>query len=166
MCKRNRTLHRLKQAARGTYDLLSGALKRCQRTLLCTDPAVFFGATDECDIFVVPYVVDLLIICKKKGAPTIVKKEAKKSFVLKDLGRASEYVGIATDCGDKEGTMTLSHVGTIGHCLEKFNIAQCKAVSTLIKKTALAVLRVDAEPAQDVACGEVIGSFLYFVTCT
>lgn len=121
--KLNHTQYGLNQTARGFYEVLSKALRRCPLTTLCTDPTVFFETIDECDIFVVAYVDDLFIICKKKDTATIVKNKLRKPFVLIVLGRASEFVGVAIYYDHKEDTKTLSQVDAIGRCLKKFNKA-------------------------------------------
>lgn len=45
---------------------------------------------------------DLLIISKKMNTTTIVKNKLRKFLVLKDLGRAFEFVGMAIDYDDME----------------------------------------------------------------
>lgn len=75
---------------------------------LCIDPAVFFRTMNECGIFAVAYDADLLMICKNKDTATIVKKELRKSFILQELRRASEFVGVAFDYDGKKIIMTLS----------------------------------------------------------
>lgn len=81
---------------------------------LCTDSAIFFGTIAECDVFAVAY-DDVLIICKKKNKATIVNNKPKKSFVSKDLGRVSKFVGMTID-NDEKDKMTLSQMDAIEYC--------------------------------------------------
>lgn len=114
----------------------------------------------------VAYVDDLLIVCKKKEAASIFENELRKSFILKDLGRVSEFVDVAIDYEDKKSMLTLSEVNAIGRFLKKFNMALCKAVSTPMEDNDSTLLEADADPSHDVPNRDVIGSSLYISICT
>lgn len=166
VCKLRRTIYGLKQAARGFYSALCAALGQCQLCALRTDPAVFFGQVDKRDTWVVAYVDDLLIIGFDNTAVDFVKSHLRSAFLLKDLGRAPEFVGIALVYDEQRGTLCFNQTSAIRRALKKFNMSNSKPISSPMEKSVVAHLRSDSEPAVNVPYREAIGSLLYIATCT
>lgn len=76
----------------------------------------------------VEYVDDLLISSEVESVSEDVKKELSGSFVVKDLGRASNYVGVAINYDDKAGTLQWRQSPGITKYLKKFNMESCKPI--------------------------------------
>lgn len=83
------------------------------------------------------HVDDLLVILSDKTMVEISNKYLKKAFVLEDLGRASEFVGIALIYDENQGKLSLNQPCGICWALKKFNMSDCKPVASPMEKTWL-----------------------------
>lgn len=166
VCHLRKTLYGLKQAARAFYKALCISLRKSGLKPLSSDTAVFFGKVNNDDTWVVAYVDDLLVISSKQSTIDCVKRHLLDVFQLKDLGRATEFVGIAIHRDVDRGIMYLNQRTSIRRFIAKFGMENAKPVSTPMEKDVVTLLRQDSEPAQSVPYREVIGSLMYFATCT
>lgn len=113
VCKLLCTLYGLKQAAKVFYDALSSTLNRIQLRPLRTDTSIFHGKMNESHVWVVAYVDNLLIFASDLETVEIVKRELCQTFLLKELGRASEFVGITLIYDNQWGTLHLNQKNSI-----------------------------------------------------
>lgn len=96
----------------------------------------------------------------------LIKSRVNRQFIIKDLGHASEFVGIALDYNKHRGTLYLNQTSTIAQVLKKSNMPDCKRISSPTEKHVIFHLRTDTKPAEDFPEREAIGSLLYIASCT
>lgn len=80
--KLQKTLYGLKQAVRGWYWILNGALSQLGLVALLSDPSILHGELMGNKVWVVVCVDELLIISKSEGAVDTVQQCFKHSFIL------------------------------------------------------------------------------------
>ena len=166
VCKLNRTLYGLKQAARGWYEELVRVLDACGLDPLQSDQSVFYGEINGEEVWLLAYVDDLLVLSRSPINVTMIKMELGKAFIIKDLGIASEFVGIAILYDEKSRRLKLSQTAAVKRAITKFGMDLCKPVSTPMERDVVDLLRSTSAPAINVPYREAIGSLLYFSTCT
>lgn len=164
VCKFNRTLYVLKQAARGFYETLSDYLGRCRLYPLRNDTAVFFGKFDDCDTWAVAYVKNLVVIGRDDSIAEKEKLRLRRQFILKYLEFPSEFIEISLVYDNQRRTLRQSHSSAIPRSLKKFKMSYCKSIKYLIEKKVVALLQTESQPAHYVQYRQSIRYLLYFWT--
>lgn len=119
-CKHNLTLYELMQVVTDFYAMLIRAFRSCRDTPRPTDFTEFFWKIGVCNIFVVAYIDDPLIICMKNDTAKIIKNKSWESFALEDLGCSLVVVVEAIKYVCTQNTMIVRDTGAIGSCLKTF----------------------------------------------
>ena len=173
VCRLKKFLYGLKQAHRQWYKKFNTFMIAQGYTCSQYDECVYFRQySDGSFIYLLLYVDDMLIASKDKSLISKLKSQLTKEFEMKDLGAAKKILGMEIQRDKKAGKLYLSQ----GHYLEKvlgrFNMDNCKAVSTPLA----AHFRLSAEccPQSDedidrmfnVPYSSVVGSLMYAMVCT
>lgn len=93
---------------------------------------------------------DILVV---NSDPDTVKGENQalcERFILEDLGKASEFIGIALVYDDDRISLTLSQATSIRRSIEKVNLHNYKPASTPIESQIYDDLRAMSELAKNV----------------
>ena len=128
--------------------------------------------SDGSFIYLLLYVDDMLIASKDKSLISKLKSQLSEEFEMKNLGAAKKILGIEIQRDRKTGKLHLSQ----GHYLEKvpgrFNMGNCKAVSTPLA----AHFRLPAEycpqseedidKISNVPYSSIVSSLMYAMVCT
>lgn len=141
VCRLQKTLYGLKQAARSWYWTLKKALSQLGLVASCSDPSIMHGDLIGNKIWVVVYVDDLLLIYKSVRAVGRVQQVLEQSFLLKNLGPNSDYLGISVQYDRLNGSMRLSQQIAIERTLKRFQMQDCKPILTPMEKNSAALLR-------------------------
>ncbi|KAI5334041.1 hypothetical protein L3X38_024174 [Prunus dulcis] len=88
------------------------------------------GNTDGKVIMLILYVDDILIACQDMSKVQELKTLLRKAFDMKDLGAAQNILGMEIMRDRDKGKSWLSQGKYIFKALEKFNILDCKPMST------------------------------------
>lgn len=94
------------------------------------DHCLYFRITDQFKIYVLIYVDDLIITGSNVKEIDNLKVEMMKNFKMKDLGLISYYLGISVNQNLLENTVTLSQSNYLENVLKRFDMYECKNVST------------------------------------
>ena len=123
-------------------------------------------------IILLLYVDDMLIVGRDTSKIDKLKKELSKSFEMKDLGPASQILGIKISRDRKNGKLWLSQESYIKKVLDKFNMNKVKPMSSLLgshlklsSKQSLSSEK-EKEEMRKVPYALAMGSLMYVMVCT
>lgn len=127
-----KAFYRLKQALRAWYNRVDKYFQNNNFTKCSYEHALYAKANRKQDILIVCLHVDDLILTRNN--PKMFeefKRTMTKEFEMMDIGLMSYYLGIEVkQCKER---IFISQEGYVKEVLKKFNIGQCKPVSTLIE---------------------------------
>ena len=127
---------RFETGARGWYEKLVQVLDELDLLPIQSDQAVFYGTRNGIDIFILVYVDDMLIMSTNPVFATMVKTALGNAFVVKDLGPASDFVGITLFYSKDGRTLKLTQESAIERALVKIGMEGCKPLSLLWKEAS------------------------------
>lgn len=123
--KLNKSIYGLKQAPRVWYGKLKSFFASAEFGPSPADPCLFISTKKAWECFVHVYVDDLIIfghdVDRFKGL-------IAKRYLMEDLGEATHLLGI--HLSRNGGVMTLSQDAYLGRILSKYNMSDCRPVST------------------------------------
>ena len=133
MCLLKKSLYRLKQSPRQWYKRFDAFMISHGFTHSINDSCVYFKKNhDGSFMYLLLYVNDMLIAARDEEEIRKVKSQLSVEFEMKDLGEAKKILGIEIVRDRKAGSLYLSQRGYIEKVLRRFNIHNCKLVSTLL----------------------------------
>lgn len=169
VCKLNRSIYGLKQSSREWNKKLENALKSFGLRKSQVDPCVYFS--NNIDLILAIYVDDILIFWKDEEKKNELKKSLSTVFKMKDMGVANNCVGLHITY-NQNGNICLDQSTYIRDMLKKFNMADCKPVSTpsdanqKLTMDMCASSEGDREKLRNIPYQEAVGSLLYLVQGT
>jgi hypothetical protein len=167
VCHLKKAIYGLKQAPRKWNRKLVEFLERIGFEQSYADPCIFVRqgqkSTDLCILAV--YVDDIIILTKEKRMMTLIKKQLKEGFQMKDLGELHFILGVEVD-RTSEG-ISLSQQHFVKKLLVKFGMAEAKTAPTPMD-TSVQLQREDgySKPVDNVLYQSIIGSLLYIAMVT
>lgn len=165
VCKLQKALDGLKQAARCWFEVFEHALKEKGFQNSSVDRCIYIldkGYICK-NIYVVLYVDDLVVVCADINTMTSLKRYLMSKFEMTDLNEIKLFLGIKiTREGDQVYLDQSAYIKTV---LTKFNMHECKPVSTPLENK-LNYDALNSEERYDVACRNVIGCLMYIMLCT
>ncbi|CAN1245512.1 Retrovirus-related Pol polyprotein from transposon TNT 1-94 [Linum grandiflorum] len=173
VCKLNKSLYGLKQAPRQWYKKFESVMGEQGYNKTTSDHCVFVKKFEEDDfIILLLYVDDMLIVGRNISRINNLKKELSKSFAMKDLGPASQILGmkIARDRVAKK--IWLSQEKYIEKVLQRFSMDGAKAVSCpLANHFQLSTKQCPSTNAEKTEMDRIpyasaVGSLMYAMVCT
>lgn len=130
MCQLKKNLYRLKQAPRQWYKKFDSFMVEHGYDKTTFDHCVFVKKfSDGGFIILLLYMDDMLIVGRDTNKIDKLKKELSKSFEMKDLGPASQILGINISRDRTNRKLRLSQESYIEKVLDKFNMGKAKPVS-------------------------------------
>lgn len=167
VCKLKKALYGLKQASRQWNKTLDLALKQFGLKQSNVDPCVYFKVVGKQRTYLAVYVDDFIILSNHLDTRKILKSELSKRFQMKDLGEVQFCVGIRITRDRQNGIIHIDQERHILDLLAKFNMSDCKPVSTpcdINKKLTIEMCPVTLSEKQDMAnipYREAVGGLLY-----
>lgn len=165
VCKLNKSLYGLKQAARCWFEVFERSLKEEGFQHSAVDRCIYVLDRGDIriNIYVVLYVDDLVIVCAKNETMKKFKQYLMSKFEMKDLNEIKFFLGIkVTRCDDK---ITLDQSAYIKTVLNKFNMHDCNPVNTPLENK-LNYEELNSDEKYDAPCRNVIGCLMYIMLCT
>ena len=166
-------LYGLKQAPRQWYKKFESFMIDQGYTRTATDHCVFIKRFISGEfIILLLYVDDMLIIGRDAKQINELKIALSKSFSMKDLGPASQILGMKIIRERKSQKLWLSQERYIEKVLERFNMSKAKAVcSPLASHFKLSSVQcpkseADKEDMKKVPYASAVGSLMYAMVCT
>lgn len=132
-CKLQRSLYGLKQSPRQWYLRFDEFIQSQGFSRSMYDSCVYIKREGSTFIYLLLYVDDMLIACESMAGINKVKQILKKEFEMKDLGEARVILGMQINRKKEDGSVTLSQSAYLDKVLCRYNMNQCKSVSTPIK---------------------------------
>lgn len=165
VCKLNRALYGLKQAARCWFEVFQKSLIEKGFRNSSVDRCIYIldkGNISE-NIYVVLYVDDLVIATANIKTLNNFKTYLMNKFRMTDLKDIKFFLGIKVERGNEK--ISLDQSAYIKRVLEKFNMHDCKAVSTPLP-SKLGYLALNSDKKYEAPCRNLIGCLMYIMVCT
>lgn len=165
VCRLNKSLYGLKQSARCWFERFDGVLKEHGFRNSLVDRCLYFldRGNIHVNIYVVLYVDDLLIATADKKTMINFKIYLMNHFKMKDLNEVTLFLGIRVN--RQKGQITLDQSLYLQTVLNKFNMADCKAVNTPLP-SKLNYTDLNSDKNIDAPCRNLIGCLMYVMLCT
>ncbi len=173
VCRLRKSLYGLKQAPRQWYKRFDTFMVGQGYTRSHYDNCVYYRQFEERSfIYLLLYVDDMLIASRDMSLIKELKSKLNQEFEMKDLRAAKKILGMEIQRDRKAGKLFLSQKKYLEKVLDRFNMRNCKAVSTPLAahfklsgencpKSDLEVRRMSNIPY-----ASAVGSLMYAMVCT
>lgn len=165
VCLIQKSLYGLKQAPRSWNmklhtELESLNFKRCKN-----EPCVYIRRTNKDTTILAIYVDDILIFHNNDKEVAKVKRELMSKFEMKDLGRAELFLGLRIK--QEQNSITIDQEDYIDKVLRRFNMENCKPVSTPgVPGQRFEKPQEPYTADAKIPYRELIGSLMYITVCS
>lgn len=172
VCQLKKAIYGLKQASRQWNIKLNDVMIKSGYKCSQIDSCIYFRRQGRSMIFVAVYVDDFLIFSNNKGWTNQLKANLTKNFSMKDLGEASNCIGMRINRDKKQGTITLDQKKYTEQIIDKFNMNDCYPVKNPVDsnqkltKDMTANTSDETKEMQNIPYQEAVGSLLYLSVCT
>jgi transposase InsO family protein len=172
VCLMRKALYGLKQSGRQWYKKLDEKLKQQKLKPLNSDPCVYINKEDGNIVIVVIYVDDLMVASDNPRKLQRLKSELSKSFEMKDLGPLSFCLGIEFTQNVEKQTITMPQSKYIKETLSRFNMENCKGVTTPINpneklsKEMCPKTEEEKKAVEKLPYQSLVGSLMYLAVST
>lgn len=170
VCKSLKALYGLKQAPRQWFEKINDFL--CKTMGFSSDvsePCIYFKHGANSLMMIALYVDDLLIAGNNRTDVNFMKLELRERFKMKDLGEASEFLGIKIVSSRKNSYLHITQQEFTERILRRFSIEQSRPSFTPMevpaKKPYFLSSKTD-EKVSDFRCRQAIGSLMYLMLGT
>lgn len=126
--KLQKSLYGLKQSPRMWNKKLTDEFKKIGLVQSKYDPCIYHQYKEGKIMLVALYVDDILFFSNDPTMMREVKDKLKSTFLMKDLGEASLFLGIHLE--KDENGFYINQERYIKNLLEKYNMSECKPIST------------------------------------
>ena len=123
-------------------------------------------------VILVLYVDDMLILAKDQSEVNKLKAQLSSEFEMKDLGQAKKILGMEIRRDRRAGKLWLTQTNYIKKVLERFSMADAKAVSIplaphfKLSAAACPTTAVEKGLMSAVPYESAVGSLMYLMVCT
>lgn len=165
ICKLNKSIYGLKQAARCWYELFEKILTEIGFVSSAVDHCIYILDKGEVNknIYLLLYVDDLIIATKSLETMSKFKNYMMGKFRMTDLAEIKHFIGIRIN--KQENKIELSQSAYINTVLKKFGMENCNPVSTPLP-TKLNYEALNSDEYYNAPCRNVIGCLMYIMLCT
>lgn len=129
VCKLNKSLYGLKQAAHVWNKTINSALIVMGFTNSMADPCIYVKVIRGERVFICLYVDDLLVAAQNTELIDSVKNDLMKHFRIKELGLAKYVLGMEINQDSRTKTISIKQTQYIDDVTNRFNQAEAKPVS-------------------------------------
>lgn len=165
--KLKKSLYGLKQSGRNWNNRLHCNLIEQGFVQSLVDPCVYTKHSSEQPIshnIIIVWVDDLILASNSEIFLKNVKSHLNKSFKMKDLGEISWFLGI--EFNRTEQSISMCQAQHIERILNKFKMQDCKPKYTPSDMNLNKYCDEKAEPVDERAYREIVGSLIYIMTAT
>ncbi|CAH9096877.1 unnamed protein product [Cuscuta epithymum] len=173
VCRLKKSLYGLKQAPRKWYKRFDAFMTRQGFSRSKYDSCVYFKRNSNGSfIYLLLYVNDMLIASPDMSLVNKLKSQLSNEFEMKDLGAAKKILGMEIHRDRQAGKLYLSQKKYIEKMLNRFNMSNCKSVSTPLgahfKLSSDSCPKTDADLIymKNVPYSSAVGSLMYAMVCT
>lgn len=165
VCRLNRAMYGLKQAGRQWNHKLNAALVDIGLVKSKEDPCVYYSV--EMGVILAVYVDDVMILWKNESKLRALKSALCTKFMMKDMGRAMNIVGISIEY-TKDG-IAIHQRRYIESILKRFGMENAKpsvTPSDPAQKLSIKMVDESAGALENVPYQQAVGCLLYLVQAT
>jgi hypothetical protein len=172
VCRLSKSIYGLKQASRQWNKKLHEVLTSMGFKRLESDRSIYLYACDDVKIIIPVFVDDLTFASKSQSAIERTIKELKNHFKLRDLGPTTWLLRMEVIRDHAKQSLQLRQRQYIIDMLERYNLGDCKAVSTPMDPGLVLTSDMGASSAEDVAFMKTVpylnavGALMYLAQCT
>ena len=172
VCRLNRSLYGLKQSARCWNMMIHEYLKSANYVQSSADPCVYYRCEEingkKKVIVLFAVYVDDTIICSNSIAVLIEeKKRLSGRFEMDDRGELHYILGMEVTRDRKNRIMTINQKNYLENVLKRFNMDNCKSVSTPMEASvSFSKLTESEEPVDVTLYQAAVGSLNYAAIAT
>jgi len=165
VCKLNKAIYGLKQAARRWFEVFEHVLKECDFVNSPVDRCIYILSKGDIkkNIYVLLYVDDEVIATGEMERINNFKKYLMVKFRMTDLNEIRHFIGIRIEMD--ENTIRLSQSAYIKRVLSKFNMDDCNGVSTPLQ-SKLNYELLNSDENCNAPCRNLIGCLMYIMLRT
>ena len=168
VCKLLKSLYGLKQAPRQWYEKIHNYfVQELKFRNSPNDPCLYIRDSNSSFTIIALYVDDLLILGNSKTTIADLKLDLRKRFEMKDMGPVSVMLGIEISRDRTNRKIFISQKEYIAEVLKRFEMQECRSVSTPMDKSSL--IQIDQRNellSSNVPYRQAIGSLIYLVSGT
>jgi len=165
VCKLNKAIYGLKQAARCWFEVFESVLKDVGFKNLGVDRCIYILDKGDIsrNIYFLLYVDDVVIATNKSDTMSNFKSYLHDKFQMTDLRETRHFIGIKID--RTNGEICLSQSAYIKNVLRKCNMEECNSVSTPLP-SKLDYTALQSKELCDAPFRNLIGCVMYIMLCT
>ena len=165
VCKLNKAIYGLKQAAYCWNSSLDDCLKNLGFIKTNSDSCLYYKLTDNIKCFIGLYVDDMIIACNSDSYLKKLKEDLSSKYKIKDLGKVDQFLGVKVI--QNEDGIFIHQSTFIKSLLQKFNFENCKANPTPMDANVQFEYSKDDDVLTDKKIYQsAIGALLYLSTRT
>jgi hypothetical protein len=166
VCHLKKTLYRLRQAPRAWHTRLKAELEALGFRALETDPALFVKGARKQATYVLVWVDDILVAQLDREEIAAVKKLLGVVFEIRDLGKATYFLGMEVTRDREAKTLKLTQKKLTGELLARYGMEAAKRKSVPINPGEKLVRGGEPLDRERFPYSELVGSLLYLSVCT
>ena len=173
VCKLNKALYGLKQAPRQwNIKLHNYLVDELGFSANHVDAALYTKWDGKLFFIICVYVDDLLVASNNRAKLNKLKAKLAAGFKMKDLGPLSYYLGVEVIRDRDAGTTILSQRAYAQEVLKRFNMQDCRGVTTPAQANIVLTKEMSPENEEqeramrDVPYASCVGAIMYLSTCT
>ena len=129
VCKLNKAIYGLKQAAYAWYHTIRQALAEMNFKASLLEPCIFYKHSEEDKIVVTLYVDDLILFSSNRSLVNSTKNELRRRFTIRELGPVRDYLGVRIN-RTPDGSIHLDQQAYLDQVLERFGMTDCNGART------------------------------------
>jgi len=165
VCKLNKAVYGLKQAARSWNQKADGVLKQQGFVNFSDEPCVYVKGNENSIVIIALYVDDFYLFYQNDCDKNQLLIVLQSYFKIKDLCEVKNCLGMRMERNWKNGTLLIHQEEYINSILQKFRLQNIKKFNTPMENR-LKMEDVKVGPKTDLPYQELIGCLLYLSVCT
>lgn len=163
--KLKRAIYGLKQASRVWYEKVENVLTKLCYKKSKYEPCVYLKYEGNFKTIVALYVDDFFIFSNSDAETNFLKKELSSKFKIKDLGEMKQCLGMRVRIDQCKKLVTLDQEQYIDELLSRFNMMECKPVSTPMENN-LKLIKSEKQDDTKFPYQQLIGGLMYLAVLT
>lgn len=160
VCRLNRSIYGLKQASRAWNQRFHEFTEKLGLKQSANDQCLYTMGEGRDRIIVIVYVDDILIVGASLQTVKAIKRKFSEEFEMTDAGEVRQFLGMTIKRNVEAGTMKISQRGYLESLLRRFDMMECKSISTPMENRLRLEKGVE-ERRTDKPYRELVGCLMY-----
>lgn len=160
VCRLNRALYGLKQASRAWNLRFDQLMQDLGFRRSVNDPCLYVKGSSDSLVIVILYVDDILVVSRSLSLVEELKRRFVNEFEMTDAGEVRSFLGMKVERDVEKRILRISQRVFLESLLRRFNMQDCKPVSTPIE-CQLRLQRGKQAEQTDKPYRELVGCLMY-----